>query len=315
MVRHWFLVPVCAGSNPASRTKFYIIRKFIIKKLAIITSGGGMACSYGAGVASALVKEYGLTDPDIVIAGSGSAGTMSYFVARQYKLVTNIWSELLSTKKFINPLRFWRIMDIDYLIDTVFKIKAPLDTEQIYSSKINFLIPTTNYYTGDIRYYSNQNHDDIFEALRATKAMPIIYGKRVSIDGEEYCDSLLTSNTDAHIKKAIELGATHLIIVNTGNPQTRRGLIYKLWLATRSSVFKQKYTSEENLVRDYVVPKNIQIATLTPNLKTVKRISNDKELLLDSIKCGYKDCRDNLRLKKLLNSYSSTRLQTIDAKA
>jgi len=81
-------------------------------KTAIIMSGGGMSCSYGAGSLLALVEKYNFKTPDIVIAGSGNAGTLSYFVTGQYASIKNIWSNLLSTKKFINPLKISRVIDI-----------------------------------------------------------------------------------------------------------------------------------------------------------------------------------------------------------
>jgi predicted patatin/cPLA2 family phospholipase len=59
-------------------------------KLAIIMSGGGMSCSYGAGVTTALIEKFNIINPDIVIARSGSAGTGSYFISKQYDSIKNI---------------------------------------------------------------------------------------------------------------------------------------------------------------------------------------------------------------------------------
>ena len=104
------------------------------KKIALILSGGGMAASYNFGALLALVEKYQFISPDIVITGSGSAGTASYYIAGQHN--SNIWGDLLSTKKFINFLRFWKIIDIDYLIDEIFKKQDPLQSEKIHQSKI-----------------------------------------------------------------------------------------------------------------------------------------------------------------------------------
>jgi hypothetical protein len=49
-----------------------------------------MACSYGAGAMTALIEKFNVTNPDIVIARSGSAGTGSYFVSKQYNSIKNI---------------------------------------------------------------------------------------------------------------------------------------------------------------------------------------------------------------------------------
>lgn len=152
------------------------------KKLAIIACGGGMTCSYSASVVCALAKEFKITDPDIVIASSGSSGTMAYFVAKQYQSIENIWKNLLWTKRFVNWYRFWKIMNIDYLIDEVFKKKDPLNTVNLSFSKINFLVSVTDDTTGKLKYFSNKNKVDFFEVLRASKALAWAYNRGVNIN-------------------------------------------------------------------------------------------------------------------------------------
>lgn len=150
-----------------------------MNKIAIVTSEGGMSCSYSVGVILGLIDKYKLTDPDIIIGASGSSGILAYFVAKQYEAGRNIWENLLSTKKFISFSRWGKIMDIDYVIDEIFKKQEPLDIDAIKKSKIKLLIATTNLTTGDTEYFSNK--DDIFEALRASKAIVFFYGKKVQI--------------------------------------------------------------------------------------------------------------------------------------
>lgn len=86
-------------------------------------SGGGMKSSFGVGVILALAEKYNITEPFLLICGSGSAGTGSYYISKQYKSIRNIWTNLVSSKNFINCKRFWKIIDIDYLIDVIFKKK------------------------------------------------------------------------------------------------------------------------------------------------------------------------------------------------
>ena len=95
-------------------------------KLALILSGGGMTCAYSAGATVGLVDKYNFKNPDIAIGSSGGAGTLAYYVAGQYDAIRNIWTNLLATRKFINSLRFWKIIDIDYVIDVVFTKQEPL---------------------------------------------------------------------------------------------------------------------------------------------------------------------------------------------
>jgi len=183
------------------------------KKTAIIVSGGGMTCAYSAGVILALVDKYHLTKPDIVIGGSASTGTLAYYVAGQYSSIRRVWCELLPTRKLISLLRFWRFVNVDYLIDEIFCKKEPISLKRIYSSRINYLIAVTEWKTGKVEYFSNKSRDDIIEAMRASMAVPIAYNKRVCIKGKNYCDTFISSQIENNVYKAIELGAERLIII------------------------------------------------------------------------------------------------------
>lgn len=186
------------------------------EKLAIITSGGGTRCCWGAGAMLTLAKHYHLTEPAFLIACSGSAGTGSYYVAKQYSSIKNIWGNLLASKKFLNHLRFWKIIDIDHLIDEIFKKQCPLEADKIYSSPILYLIPAINCQNGEIEYFSNRQGADIFQTMRATKAMALAYKirPRININQSCYCDSTLTSAVKTHIKKAVELGANKILLID-----------------------------------------------------------------------------------------------------
>ncbi len=152
------------------------------KKIAIIASEGGISCAYSVGAILALIEKFDLVNPYLVIGSSGSTGTFAYYVAGQYKSIENIWKNLLPSKKFISWKRLHKIMDIDYLIDDIFKKQDTLDVEKIKSSKIKFYISATNIETGNPEYFGNQSNVDIFEALRASSAAPIVYNKLVNIN-------------------------------------------------------------------------------------------------------------------------------------
>src|SRR3989338_10270539 len=107
---------------------------------AIVCSGGGMRSAHGAGFLYALATQLGLTAPDVMVGSSGDAGNVLYFSAGQYESLKRIWTELLSTPKFISPLRFWRVMDINYLVDTVFKEQERLDTDALGLSAIRWFV-------------------------------------------------------------------------------------------------------------------------------------------------------------------------------
>jgi predicted patatin/cPLA2 family phospholipase len=270
-------------------------------KMAIIMSGGGMSCGYGVGVLLALVEKYNFTNPDIAIAGSGSAGTLSYFVTEQYSSIKNIWSKLLSTKKFINPWRILKIIDIDYLIDEVFKKQDVLNEEKIYNSKITYLIPATNTETGEVEYFSNKNRDNIFEVMRATKAMPLLFNKKVRINGKSYCDSYVSISTKLNALKAIELGANKLIIIDNELPGYLNEFIFLIWRHLKNRQFKKNYQNYLMKIKTTIFPANVEIIILKPKKKlNISTLNNDQKILKETIKQGFDETCCNINLKKFL---------------
>jgi predicted patatin/cPLA2 family phospholipase len=271
------------------------------QKTAIIMSGGGMTCSYGAGSLLALAEKYKLKNPDIVIAGSGNAGTLAYFVAEQYDSIYNIWTNLLATRKFINPLRLLKIVDIDYLIDEVVKRQAPINEKRIYTSKIIHLIPATNVATGQVTYFSNQRKYNVFEAMRASKAMPVLYNKSVRIKNKEYCDSYISTSTKLNTLKAIKLGATKIIIIDNATSHLINHILFGIWFNLRSKKFKKNYQKNLRKIEKISFAKNIQIFYLKPERKIkISLLNNRHRALTQSLQQGFNETCENLALKKFL---------------
>lgn len=274
-------------------------------KLAIITSGGGTKCSFGVGVMLALA-EFGIQEPFILISCSGSAGTGSYYVAKQYDSIYNIWVNLISTKKMVNHSRFWRIIDIDYLIDEIFKKQDPLNSGAVYSSPINYLIPALNRQTGEIDYFSNRDGVDVFEAMRATKSMPIAFrlNPQVVINSSTYCDSILSSSAKTHLEKAVELGAQKILVVDNSVQSHSRDFehrIFDLWISFQDQHFKENYAKAERRARNYQPPKNVKFFSIRPKgpLK-ITTLDNNKNLLRASIQEGYNETSSNKELVEFL---------------
>ena len=257
-------------------------------KTAIIMSGGGMTCSYGVGSLLALVKKYKLKNPAIVIAGSGSAGTLAYFVAQQYDVILNIWSNLLSTKEFIDPLRISKVVDIDYLIDEVFKKQATLNEKKIRASKILHLIPATNVETGKVTYFSTKNGIDVFEAMRASKAMPVLFNKKVCIRGKQYCDSYISTSTKLNALKAIKLGATKVIIIDNTTPHLINRFLFFAWFNLRNKNFKKNYLKNLEKINETNFPSNVQMIYLKPEKKLkISMLDNSRRALGELTSTGY----------------------------
>ena len=92
----------------------------------------------------------------------------------------------LATRRFINPARFWRISDIDYLVDDV--VMPMVDADRLDDpSAPEIWVSLTDARTA-LHHYERLTSSNVRTLLRATMAIPVLYGKRVEFLGNEYVD-------------------------------------------------------------------------------------------------------------------------------
>ena len=239
------------------------------KKIAIVTNGGGMNCSYSAGVLNALATEYNFTDPDILVGSSGSSGSLAYYISRQYSSMRTIWTNLLTSKKFISLGRLTSILNVDYLIDEVFKKQEPLAVDEINNSKTKLFIATTAYLSGETIFFSNDSTADVFEYLRASKAIPMAYNKKVNINGVDYVDGSLSALMSTGVEKAISEGATDIIVIKDGigiSLVTKLcWKVYSIFVNKNLSASIKKYLTQKDV--SLIKYAGINIITISPSKK------------------------------------------------
>jgi predicted patatin/cPLA2 family phospholipase len=270
-----------------------------MKKIAIIGSEGGMSCAYFTGAILALVEKYSLTDPYIVIGSSGSTGTLAYYVSKQYKSIKNIWQNLLPSKKFVS---FWRpkeIMDIDYLIDDIFKKQDILNTQAIKESKIKFFIAITNVHSRKIEYVNNKDNVDIFEALRASNAAPVAYNKWVRINHKEYVDGAIEAPLSVNIKKAQKEGAEIIIAFDNSHHDFAANALLKFYSFFVGKVFLRRVKSYLRHTEYHNADKNVLI--IKPSVKLpITVLDNKRKHIIKTMHIGHSDVMKNKELEELL---------------
>ncbi|TSC77958.1 MAG: hypothetical protein G01um101424_92 [Parcubacteria group bacterium Gr01-1014_24] len=266
-----------------------------MKKIAIVLSEGGMSCAYSVGVVLGLVDKYKLIDPDIVIGASGSSGIAAYFVAKQFEEGQRIWENLLSTEKFISLSRLSKIIDIDYVIDEMFKKQEPLNVEAIRQSKTKLLITATNLTKGDTEYFSNQ--DDIFEVLRASNAIVLLYGKKIRIKNNDYIDGAISTSFADNINKAKELGATKIIAIDNTNKWPTANLFLRLYKLFHPNLKKL------NLSSKFTPDDSIFLFKPSKSLSVMGTLDNNQQRLRETIKIGYDDVMNSKVFEEFLENY------------
>lgn len=237
--------------------------------------GGGMRCAYSAGATVALAKEFGLCEPGMFLASSGSVGTMFYFLARQYDAIERIWTKHLATRRFVSLLRVGKIMDIDWLVDEVFRRIDPLDVRTVNNSPTKWRVPVTDKEKRSVRFVGKEDGLNVFELMRAAKAAPFIYGKSVILDGREYIDGDLAKpfGTIGTISALLPGNISKVILLETR-------------VATPSK--KDSIENGRTLVR------------ICPSKRYLTKISVGKAPLARAFEAGYKDCANNSAIHKML---------------
>jgi len=228
-----------------------------------------MRCSWSGGF---LV---GLHDIDLlpktILTTSGSAGNAVYIATGQSDRIKRIWVEHLSGNRFINFFRFKKIIDIDFLVDEVLTKKEPMDFIALKNSQIKVTVACFNITRQKMDYFSNENIN--FNILKATKAMPIVYGKKILINGDLYSDqrfSMLSLMVDN--KVALDEKILYIDIRENNH-----------FLKTVSEFLNPA------LPEDFRLEKEIQknILTISPKNIASHLLSSSKQILEKSFDQGY----------------------------
>jgi predicted patatin/cPLA2 family phospholipase len=180
----------------------------------LVVQGGGMRGIYSMAALSAL-EELGLaTAFDHVLGSSAGAINGAFFLAGQSKRAVIIYLDELSNKQFINFMRLKKIVDIDYLIDSVLDKQRSLDVDKVINSSSTLHIIVTDFETGEPTVFTNrESHTDFMTLMRATASMPILYNRVTCVNGRGCVDGALSDAIP--LKRAIALGCADILVILT----------------------------------------------------------------------------------------------------
>lgn len=266
-----------------------------------------MLCSYSAGALCAIAEVFNLNNPDILVGSSGSSGSLAYFVTGQYSSIKNIWTNLLATKKFISMTRVLKIMDLNYLVDDVFREQDPLNIEMIKLSNTRLYISATRNDTGEVTFFTNE--DNIFEALKASKAIPLITAQKVLIGGTEYIDGSISATLNVNIRKAVDGGATHIIVINdAGKLSSTTKMFWRLCslFANKNikKLLKEYCKQETHIINSY---HGVDIVVIEPSRKlAIHSLDNTRDHLSESFDLGFEDLSNSHDFKVFLQKYKQS---------
>ncbi len=222
--------------------------------IGLVVQGGGMRGVYSMGALAAL-EEMGFSQSFDHVAGS-SAGALNgaYFITGQAGYGVETYVHHLTQKSFVNPLRLRKMVDIDWLVDHIGKQARPLLLQKLLTARTTLHISLTGYTDGQTRYVTTREPGiDLWEAFRASAAMPILYNKSVKVGNGQYVDGSLRARVP--IQRVVEHGCRYVVVILTmphsHRIKSRHAWLQSLsWPATRgySTALRQALFEED---RDY----------------------------------------------------------------
>lgn len=168
---------------------------------------------FGAGVCCAL-HELGYSEGfDEVYGVSAGALNGAYFISGAGAYGATIYYQDINNKNFINFFRWKKIIDIDFLIRIIEKVK-PLNIKKFVSSSTVLSVLLTEVCTGKTVVFNNKSKvTDILSILKATAAVPFAYDIPVNIQGADYLDGGISCPIP--ITEAIDGKCTDILVVLT----------------------------------------------------------------------------------------------------
>ena len=274
-------------------------------RIGIVCSGGGMTCAYSAGALEAIHDHYGFRTPHVLIGASGSAGNCAYYTSGQSQVGRHVWCDLLTDGQMIS-YRQWPILNIDYLVNTVFRRLVPLDSYAVKHNPLELLIPTTNVDTGLLHYFSNHEPDyDVFPVLIAAKTVPVVAGRSVCIDGvckHRYADGDLAQQLNRHTRLAREYDCEKIVVIDS--------IVGEELKIKRAIKFYERYAPkamkravERGLADDHnLIHDDESIITIRPTRNLEMGALTDKKTKVErAYDMGYADAVHNPLLQQLLS--------------
>ncbi len=194
------------GNDPAVRSSGIT--------LGLVVEGGGMRGIYSAGALVAMEK-LGLSMVfDKVYGESAGAINACYFLARQGSFGIRIYTEHLTSLRFVNPLRIGTMLDLNYVFDEVVKTVKPLDTNAVLGSPSDLLVGVTSAVSGAPRLIDVKREGlALLTVLKASGAIVPLYNHAVRISGHPYVDGGISNPIP--VQSAIDAGCTHILALLT----------------------------------------------------------------------------------------------------
>ena len=264
------------------------------RKLGLVIEGGSVRAASSAGGAVVLAQLGYSNTFDNVYATSSGVMNAAYFISNQPLTGISVYFENCVSRRFVNPLRFWKIIDADYIFDKVAVDEKPLDTECVLASPSRLQVAALDCADGEGFMIDTKTSDTpLLQCLKASAAIPVFYNRAVEVDGRKCIDGGL--RIPFPLKQAIEQGCTDILVMLTrprgylSQPSHfYKRLIFNIMCARGHRGLNQAFADRYKYSREYrdiafgrvAASRNVNIATIaTDEPETIQGLALSSDVL------------------------------------
>ncbi|UCD62513.1 MAG: patatin-like phospholipase family protein [Candidatus Zixiibacteriota bacterium] len=190
-------------------------------KTALVVQGGTLRSVASCGSAAAL-NQLGLTNAfDTVYGASSGAVNAAYFLTEQAALGVTVYTEDVNNRRFLNFLRLKKMMDLEFFFDEIVQDRKLHNFSALKKHPTELKIITADLETAETVWLSSKDDTiNIYDALKAGCALPIVYGRGVRIGNHLYVDGFMKEPMP--ILTPIESDYTDILVLMTQHISVRR---------------------------------------------------------------------------------------------
>ena len=162
-------------------------------KTALVVQGGTLRSVASCGAAAAL-NHLGLTNAfDMVYGASSGAVNAAYFLSDQATLGVTVYLDDVNNRRFLNFFRPSKMLDLEFFFEQIVLSRKRHDFDRLVRHPTELRILVTDLVSGETVWFSSRDRGiDVYSALKASCALPLIYGRGIEINGRRYIDGMAT---------------------------------------------------------------------------------------------------------------------------
>lgn len=265
------------------------------RKLGLLIEGGAMRGVYTAGSLLGLHQLGANAVFDAVYGTSAGALNAVHFLAGDGPRNIAAYYKILTDRRFYNPRRIHKIVDIDFLIDVVMRREYLIDFAKARRSPAQLKIAVLNWDRAKAEVLELPKDDgEAMTLLHAGVALPILYNRLIDFRGAKYADAGMV--VPFPLEQAIEDGMTDLLVLLTHDPaaapsQRHKSVrrLYRTFFAKGRDDLMEIFDRWPQVMLSHQrrisgvepLPRTLRIAVIAPRWELIGKHATDPAALKD----------------------------------